>query len=102
MSKSNKLNILQIDFVLLFSVLFLVVLGGAIVYSASSFKADNLVRQQFLNRAAAAEEAGDMDKAAQLRQRAQTVDGSTYFIQKQGAKIMIGLLLMVIVASVRY
>ncbi|MBN1482056.1 cell division protein FtsW [candidate division KSB1 bacterium] len=102
MLKTNNKNWLQIDFILLFSVLFLVVLGAAIVYSASSFKADNVVRQQLLNRADAAEEAGDAQKAAELRDQAKTVDGSTYFIEKQGAKIIVGLLLMVIAGSVHY
>jgi cell division protein FtsW len=102
MKKTNRTNILQIDFVLLFCVLFLVVLGAAIVYSASSFKADNVVRQQLLKRADAAEQVGESEKAIELRARAQTVDGSAYFIEKQGAKILIGLFLMVIVASVHY
>lgn len=102
MSKKVNINWLQIDFVLLFSVLFLVVLGAAIVYSASSFKADSVVRQQILTHAEKAQEAGDLDRAAELRQQARTVDGSTYFISKQSVKIIIGLLLMVVVASVHY
>lgn len=102
MSQENDKNWLHIDFILLFSVLFLVVLGAAIVYSASSFKADNVVRQQLLNRADAAAEAGDVEKAAALQEQAKTVDGSTYFIEKQAAKIIIGLLLMVVAGSVHY
>ncbi|MBN1560465.1 cell division protein FtsW [candidate division KSB1 bacterium] len=102
MNKTNRTHILQIDFVLLFCVLFLIVLGAAIVYSASSFKAENVVRQQLLKRAEAAEQTGEGEKAVELRERARTVDGSTYFIEKQGAKIIIGLVLMMIVASVHY
>jgi len=102
MHNRNKMHVLQIDLVLLFCVLFLVVLGAAIVYSASSFKADNVVRQQLLNRAEEAEQAGEREKAVELRERAQTVDGSAYFIEKQGAKILIGLVLMMITACVHY
>ena len=93
---------MQIDFVLLFSVLFLVVLGAAVVYSASSFKADNFVRDQLLQRAEKAKDAGDLDKYKALQDRAGTVDGSMYFIKKQAVKIVIGLLLMFVVASVHY
>lgn len=102
MKKLPNINWLQIDFILLFSVLFLVVVGAAIVYSASSFKADNLVRQQLLHRAESAAEAGDAAKAEQLRDSAKTVDGSTYFIRKQAIKILVGLVLMVVVAAVHY
>ncbi len=102
MSKKTNIKWLHIDFVLLFSVLFLVVLGAAIVYSASSFKADGVVRQQFLDRADEAEQTGEPERAAELRQKARTVDGSAYFIEKQSVKIILGLLLMVIVASVHY
>jgi len=102
MKKLPNINWLQIDFILLFSVLFLVVVGAAIVYSASSFKADNLVRQQLLHRAESAAEAGDAAKAEQLRDSAKTVDGSTYFIRKQAIKILVGVVLMVIVAAVHY
>ncbi len=102
MKKLPNINWLQIDFILLFCVLFLVVIGAAIVYSASSFKADNLVRQKLLNRAEIAENDGDTANAEELRQRAKTVDGSTYFIRKQTGKIVLGLVLMVIVTAVHY
>jgi cell division protein FtsW len=102
MKKLPKTSWMQIDFVLLFSVLFLVVLGAAIVYSASSFKADNFVRGQMLDRAEKASQAGDEGKSEALQQRARTVDGSMYFIKKQAVKIFIGLLLMFLVASVHY
>ncbi len=102
MKRYTTINWPQIDFVLLFSVLFLVVLGAAVVYSASSFKADNFVRQQLLNRAQKAQTAGDLNKATELRERAKTVDGSMYFIKKQAVKILVGLLLMFLVAAVHY
>ena len=102
MKKYPGINWMQIDFVLLFSVLFLVILGAAIVYSASSYKADNFVQSQLLHRAEKARQSGDMEKAEALQERAMTVDGSMYFIKKQAVKIFIGLTLMFLVAAVHY
>lgn len=102
MKQHPQMHWVQVDFILLFSVLFLVVLGAAVVYSASSFKADNFVQRQFVKRADAAAKAGNLEKAEELRQKAKTVDGSTYFIKKQAGKLLIGLLLMMLVASVPY
>ncbi len=95
-------NWLKVDLLLLFSVLFLVVLGIASVYSASSFRADNLVRNRLLRQARQAEEAGDREAAEKLRHKAQVVDGSAYFIKKQAAKLIIGLALMLFAAMTPY
>ncbi|RPH97604.1 MAG: cell division protein FtsW [Calditrichaeota bacterium] len=102
MKSEVKIHWLQIDFLLLFSVLLLIVIGAAVVFSASSFKADNLMQQRLQKKAVAAEKAGDMEKAAKLAAKAKTVDGSAYYIKKQAGKIFVGLLLMMLVASVPY
>lgn len=102
MKKFSQTKWSQIDFILLFSVLFLVILGAAIVFSASSFKADNFVKAQLLSRAEKAEQKGELQKADALKQKSQTIDGSMYFINKQAIKIVFGLLLMFIVAAFHY
>ena len=66
------LDVNRVDYLLLVSVLFLVILGAAVVYSASSYKAEQLT--------------GD----------------SAFYFKNQLLRVAIGLVLMMIVTSVDY
>lgn len=72
MKRGQKLDLKRIDYLLLVGVLFLVILGAATVYSASSYKAEQMT--------------GD----------------SAYFFKNQLARVFIGIVLMVIIALVDY
>lgn len=96
------MKIANIDYILLFSVLILVILGAAAVYSASSYKADENTRARLLERAQKAESAGKTDLAATLREDARTIDGTKYYIVRQVQKILIGLFVMLIATFVNY
>ncbi len=72
MKNGQKIDLKRIDYLLLVGVLFLVILGAATVYSASSFKAEQMT--------------GD----------------SAYFFKNQLARVFIGIVLMVIIALVDY
>jgi len=98
----EKSKLAQIDFILFFSVLFLVILGAAIVYSASSYEADETVRAQLLRQAESARQAGNIETADKLLQKAENIDGTTYYIKKQAAKIAIGFVVMMLFAMVDY
>jgi cell division protein FtsW len=72
MNSPSPIEVNRVDYLLLVSVLFLVILGAAVVYSASSYKAEQLT--------------GD----------------SAYYFKNQLLRVVIGLVLMVFVASVDY
>ena len=72
MKNKKKIDLGRIDYLLLVGVLFLVILGAATVYSASSFKAE------------------------------QTTGDAAYFFKNQLVRVFIGVVLMVIIASVDY
>ncbi len=98
----EKSKFAQIDFILFFSVLFLVILGAAIVYSASSFEAEETVRAQLLRQAETAKQTGNEQVAENLLQKAENVDGTTYYIKKQAMKIGLGFMVMMLFAMVDY
>lgn len=98
----SSANWLKVDPLLLFSVLFLVVIGISAVYSASSYRADTMVQRRLLREAQKAQEEGDQERAEKLLRQAKSVDGSGYYIRKQIGKLLIGLLLMAVVVAVPY
>ena len=96
------MKISNIDYILLFSVLILVILGAAAVYSASSYKADENTRSRLLHRADQAENDGEAERAAELRERARTIDGTKYYMIRQVQKIGIGLFVLLIATFVDF
>ncbi|MDZ7721908.1 MAG: FtsW/RodA/SpoVE family cell cycle protein [candidate division KSB1 bacterium] len=96
------MKVSNIDYILLFSVLILVILGAAAVYSASSYKADEDTRARLLRRAENVELSGHTELAASLRENAKTIDGTKYYMLRQVQKIVIGLLVMVIATFVDF